>query len=337
MAWNPYSNSLVRAFSNTGAPAATLTALAAVPAVLQNAARTGANATATEYQPSSGSYSSGSTAPRVDSNVIAQYDQGINQANAALGRLPGQESIGSENITNAYNSTLNTLLDARTTAERDYNTTKTQSTQDNIKARSNIDYSTGQKANSLQRLLGSRGAGSSSAARVAAPWAAANEGSRQRGQVADAFGRNMQSLDTNWSDYGKGWDRSRGELDQKLYQQRNDLQAQIGEKRSGLLSQLATLQAQRAAAAGGNPVAAAQPYLDQVNALGGQIDQLGRQFASPIAISSPTYKTPDLSAYNYEPGGAIGIGQNTSALTDTVNPYLSVLLRGRREATGGLV
>lgn len=269
--------------------------------------------------------SGGAAAPKVDPNTIALYDQGIGQTQSAIDRLLNQQNIGQENINNDYNSGLTGLntTKARTTA--DYTENKTNTTKDNVKAKSNIDYATGRQANSLQRLLGQRGAGSSSASRVAAPYAAALQGTQQRTQVNDAFAQNIGALDKSFNLFNEDWQKSREDLDRQKFRQEQGLQSDIASKRSTLLQTLANLQAQRATAAGGNPVAAAQPYLDQINGLAGQIDNLGRQYQGTVVAKTPSYKAPDLSKYNYDKAQAPQFGQG-SALTDTISPYLSVLL-----------
>ena len=271
--------------------------------------------------------------PSYDPQAVAIYDQGINQANSAIGRLGTQEQVGNENINNSFNDNLNKLLGVKSVAQRDYDTNKTQSTQDNMKAKSSIDYSVGRQANGLQRLLGSRGSGNSSAARVAAPYAAALQGTQQRSQVQDAFGRNMQSLDTNWQDFSRGWDTSREDLDRQKFQNQNSLKSDVATKRASLLSTLANLNSQRSAAIGGDAsasVAAAQPFLNQVNDAYGQIDQLGRQYQGQINVQSPNYAAPELQQYNYDRPNGPQLG-NASAMTDTVLPYLSVLMRNRKQ------
>lgn len=273
-------------------------------------------------------------APAIDYAAIAAYDQGIGQANSGLERLTTQRDVGSQNIDFAHDSALNQLLSQRAENERNYNETKVSTTKDNLKAKSNIDFRTGQRANALQKLLGSRGAGSSTAARVAAPWAAAKEGTDARKEVTDAFTSNMGALDKNWEDFERRVLQTRAELWQKRHDQHTNLLAQLAEKRSSLLAQLAELQANRARAAGGNPVAAAQPYLDQVNQANSQIDGLGRQFSGPMGFTQPTYATPNLSKYDYDALQAAKLGDqgDGSAYTDSINPgYLSVLLNRKKD------
>lgn len=278
-----------------------------------------------------GTYSGGTaSAPAYDPQQLAVYDQAIGQANLSVGRLDNQQNIGQQNINDSYNSSLNKLLSSKALADRDYNDTKLQSTQDNVTAKSNIDFATGRRANSLQRLLGAKGAGSSSASRTAAPYAAALEGSQQRRQVSDAFGRNMGSLDKEYGDFNTNYQSSNTELGEQKGRNERELQSTILEKRNGLLQTLAQLQGQRASLMGGSAVGSAQPYLDQINSNNSTIDSLGNQFANRVNVQAPTYAAPELAKYNYDRSAAPQFG-GSSALTENISPYLSLLLGQRKK------
>lgn len=275
-----------------------------------------------------GGSGSGGTSSSVDPQALAMYDQGIGQTNSALERLLAQQNVGQQNIEGDYNTGLKGLNTTRARTETDYNENKINTTKENIAANSNIDFNTGRQANSLQRLLGSRGAGSSSAARVAAPYAAALQGSQQRDQVKDAFTQNMTGLDKSWNLFDEDWRNSLDDLGRQKKQNESALESDILSRRSSLLQTLAELQSQRQLAAGGNAaasVAAAQPYLNQINGLQDQIVGLGARYQGKVNAKAPVYAAPDLAKYDYDSAGAARFN-NTSALTDTVNPYLSVLL-----------
>jgi|GEM_PF-6198062 len=274
----------------------------------------------------------------VNAADLANFDQGINNANFSLGLLDRQNTIGQENINNGYNSNLNKLLGSKAVADRNYNTSKTQSTQDNVNTRNGINASVGRNANALQRLLGQHGAGNSSAAQIVAPYGAALQGTQQLRTVADTFGKNMQALDTNYGDFNRNWDGSRADLDTQKYQQTNALGSDIATKRASLLSTLAQLQAQKRAAQGGNSaqaLAAAQDYINQANNAQSQITELGRQYANPISVNAPTYAAPELSQYTYDQGTGPSV-ENNSAYTDTVSPFLNILL-GKKQQQNQMV
>ena len=263
---------------------------------------------------------------------INLYDQAIGQANAGIGRLDQQQQIGLQNVQGDYQNNLDRLLNAKNNTQKQYGESVVNTKQDNLTARSNVDFETGQRANALQRLLGSKGAGSSSAARVAAPYAAALEGTQQLNQVGDAFKDNMGALDTSWGNYQTGWNQSKEDLDAQKVNQERAVQSDVATKRADLLSNLSTLAAQRAQAAGGNPASAAQPYLDQVNGLYSQINNLGAQYQGRVNVADPTYQAPELSQYDYNQRGQIGVAQN--AQQQGISPYLSILL-GQKDKRQG--
>lgn len=269
----------------------------------------------------------GSGSSQTDPTSAALYQQAIGQAEAGIGNLDAQRQVGIDNVNSDYRSNFDRLMNARNTTERKYNESVDTTKQDNLKARSNIDFETGQRANALQRLLGSKGAGASSAARLAAPYAAALEGTQQLNQVSDQFKGNMGQLDSNWNAYQTDWNQSKDDLEAQKVNQLRAVDSDINSKRQQLLQSIAGLQAQRQQALGASPgatVAAAQPYINQVNQLQRESIDLGRNYAGRVNVADPTYQQADLSAYDYNQRGQIGTAQN--AQQQTVSPYLSVLL-----------
>lgn len=140
----------------------------------------------------------------------------ISQQQAAIdnqiGRAGNQFNAGNQNVLNQYNQAYQKLVNDKALAQRNYDQSKQQSQSDNIKAKANIDQSVNQTNTGLQRLLGARGAGDSSAARILAPYAAGLQGNQQRQQVQDAYGRNMFNLDQNWGDTNTQFENSFGDL-----------------------------------------------------------------------------------------------------------------------------
>lgn len=273
----------------------------------------------------SGAYTGGGAASGTyDPQTAAYYDNATNQANSGIARLGNQEQIGLGNINQGYQSALNTLLAQKAITDRDYQTSKDQTLQDNVQAKSNIDFGVGQHNNSLQRLLGAHGY--SGSANQAAAYSAAQQGSQQRGQVSQAFGRNQQALDTNYGDYNNQFGDSRNGLDSQKSQQESDLHSKIAQNKVSLLSQLASISQQRGQAAGKTYQQALQeasPYQAQIDAINGQIDSYGANPA--FTPKAAVYHAPTLESYNYDKtqapseGGLAGAGDN-------INPYLGLLL-----------
>lgn len=276
-----------------------------------------------------GTAGSGGSGSGVDPSIAAYFDSLTNAANSQLGRLGNQQAIGIGNIQSAYQHSLDQLNGQKSLTDRNYNTTKGQSLQDYVQSRGGIQQNVGQVANGLQRLLGAHGYTGS--ANTAANYAAALQGAQQNQQVNQTYGRNQQSLDTNYNDYLGQYNNSVGDLGQQLQSQKNQLQSQIDQNKQSLLSQLANISQQRAQATGANAgsiAAAARPYQDQINAIGGQIDQLGANPA--FAPQAATYNAPTLDKYTYTPAQAAQL-QGAPGAGDTLNPFLSVLLNGQQK------
>jgi hypothetical protein len=258
-------------------------------------------------QNGNGGGSAGTAQDKLDEQAYWQ-DQ-LTAADQQLGRLPGQLQTGERNIDSSYQSAYDRLLGDKATTERDYNTKKTQTREDNITAKGNIDTSVRNRNTGLQRLLGSKGAGTSSAATILAPYAAAKEGNAQRGQVSQAFGRNQQALDTAWGDYGTDWQDSANDLGTQRETQKQTLRSGIATTEAGIQEQKANAAVQKAQAGGQNYTQARNarsPYLTRINELISQIDSLGTN--PTLTAKAPTYKAPELSSYDYNRGAAPTVG-----------------------------
>lgn len=269
-------------------------------------------------------YGGGSAA----SNAAYWNDQ-LNALDSQLGRLDTQGNIGRSNIEQGYNSAFNTLTNQKTQNQEDYNTNRTHTIQDNVKAKGAIDEGVHNQLTGLTRLLGSRGAGNSSAALVAAPYAAGLQGNQQRQEVQDTFGRNIGSLDTNWDRTLKGFDSAFGQLLADKANKERALQAGLDATRQQLLGQKQQVRSSLGLA----PDAGIS---NRIRDLGSQIDQLGaQQVFTPQTVA---YKTPDLAAYTYNPASApvLGAGVDPGQAAN-VGPYYTLLGGDNKDKKTGLI
>lgn len=259
-----------------------------------------------------------SIAAGVASGAPTYVDPAVAAANAAtasrnaaidsqLGRLDNQGRIGHGNIGASYDSAYQRLVNGKTEALGHYGDARTQTDQDNIKARAGVQDSVHNQLTGLQRLLGSRGAGASSAASFLAPYAAGQQGNAQYGQVQDAYGRNLNSIDTAVSDYNRNFDDSAGDLKVQRENQDRGLDA-------NLLGTRASLLASRSNAAANQGT---------IDALGNQIDGLGANSVyTPKAVN---YAAPNLAKYDFNNPGAATLSNNpvaqqTGSFYNLLNP-----------------
>lgn len=276
----------------------------------------------------SSSSSGGSASPAVN---LAQYDPAIQQQQAALGRVGNQQTIAQQNADTAYNQALNQLNQQKALDQQTYNANTNSTKQDFVSAKNTIGTNAGNSLNSLLRLLGAHGAGGSSAALISAPGAVAQQATGQRTGASNTYGKNLQSLDTNWGNYVNSFNQN---VSAQGIKHQNDINAAIAssdQNRASILNQLADLFGKRASIQGGNVSAAQAPYLAQVNQFQTEADNLGRQ--TPVPQVAPlVYNAPDLANYTVNPNAAPTV-QGQAQANDYTSPYLAALLGKKQQST----
>lgn len=247
-------------------------------------------------------------------------------ADKQLARLPGQEQTGRQNIDNSYQSALARLMGDKAITERDFNTKKQQTIDDNVTAKSNIDTSVSKRFSAIQKLLGARGAGGSSAAEVLAPYMVGKTGAQQRNQVQTAFARNSQGLDTAFGDYNREYDESVGDLGVQKESQFKTLTSGVRQSEADLLEAKANAELQRAQAGGQNYTQARgvrTPYLNRIQQLVGEIDSLG---ANPtFTPKTAAFKAPELASYSYDRYAGPQVNGQQDSVTQNLGAYTSLL------------
>lgn len=259
----------------------------------------------------------------------SSYDQGIQNTQAAIGRLGDQLNSGNGAIDTSYTNALNQLLLGKNQSQATYNSNKQSSAQGYVAAKNTIGANAGNSLSGLERLLGSKGAGGSSAATIAAPDAVTRAATLQRNDATNTFGQNQQSLDTNWNNYLTGYNNSVSGAGAQRDQQKQQEQQTIEGNRASLLQSLGTLFGQKAAATGGNGTAAAQPYLDQANGILGSI--AAAPAPAPVSYNTAAYTAPSLASYTTSPTAAPTAGSQAPG-SDYTSPFLAALL-GKQKQT----
>lgn len=268
---------------------------------------------------------SGGSAPAIDWADVAASQEALNQANFQLGQIPGQRGIGLQNISDVFTNYRNTINGQKGINERNYNTNRTQTIQDNERARAAIDATTRQRAAALQRYMGAMGAGDSEAARILAPYAAARTGTKQREQVATEYGRNLSAMDTGWQDYLGQYNTQLQELAQQEKERRDALESELLTKQYEAMDRKRQAESALAYSKSGN---AAQARAIREGALAGmyqilqQIDGLKKQYSSPVVAKDITYKAIDPATYNVEKNADIAGGAPTQEQIDPSYQYL---------------
>lgn len=266
-----------------------------------------------------------------DPATLSAYSQGISNTQAAIDRLGRQQNSGYSGIDASYTNALNQLLLGKNQANKQYDTTKQQTATDYVGGKNTIRSNAGNSLNGLLRLLGSRGAGGSSAATITAPGAVARQATLQQTGLGSTFAQNNQALDTNWGNYMTGYGNEVNSAKTQREQERQSLEQNISSNRATLLQTLAGLVGQKAAATGGNPSGAAAPYLARANSV---LDSISNYRVKPIAYKTQAYNAPSLGSYTVDPNAAPTY-QGQGQTNDYTSPYLAALLKKQQPAFAG--
>lgn len=270
-----------------------------------------------------GTSGSGSTADPIETWLI---DQQINSANSALGRIDGQRQTGLSNINSTYNDAETQRQNQFNAAKGKYEQTTERNNQDYTNIRGSVRRDAGNQYSALQRLLGSAGAGRSSAAQILTPFAVGREAAQRFGQTQDTFARNSQDLDTNWnateseaSNYAK---KLRDEKQNRI----NELDSGLTESRLGLNNQLYGLNLNKQQLLGGNLAnvqEAVSPYASKIQELLAQIDGYGKLAVTPT--KSIGFNAPELGQYNYSRFATPTTNGQRSGVDDYTSPFVQLM------------
>lgn len=263
-----------------------------------------------------------------NAGVINQLAQGAGVLQNSLNRLPGQLDIAKGNINTQFGQKNNELDSTFNQNQNSYNNQSTQNQQTLRTNKNAINDQSSSGLRGLQRLLGAYGAVGSDLG--VAGQAVANRATQQNAGAGQTFAGNQSSLDTNFGNFKNQLDNERKKLADWKNSQLSNADQQSLTTRQDLLSKLADIQGQISAARGGSYASSAQPFLDQANALSGQIDNLGR-LNPTYDGTTPVYNAPTLSSYNVANPASFGFGGNGTAASSGT-PFLNLLL-GKNDKT----
>ncbi|HJP81453.1 MAG TPA: hypothetical protein VJ841_03615 [Candidatus Saccharimonadales bacterium] len=247
--------------------------------------------------------SSGYSAPQRDLAAEAFYQSGIDQTNNLIGGLGGRENTALQSLMQSYNNTRAKQDVARADNESDYNKQSDRLIRENAQRKSQIDNNVRGNITALQRLLGARGAGSSSASQLVVPQAAAAQGTAQRADATQTFVDNKDATDTNWNRYKREWDQARLDTDADYENNQKDIRSQFAQEGINARQKLQELLTNLSAAKGGdnNAINSAKSVTNTINDLQNKIAELSQRSQSRvISANDPTYQAAATKAMSNE-------------------------------------
>ena len=263
---------------------------------------------------------------RNKADAIAKYDDEINQANSAINRLGGQEAVGIANAGKAKDRAWQENEHSFNESTGRYNM-NTKDAIDNIKkTRDQIESDTATKVRSAKGILASGGAGDSSFANVLAPYEIAKAASKQQGEAQDAYAKNRRDMDVNYFAVKNAYNKNKNDIQSEYDNRVNSVKQKVAQSRAELLDRIRSANVGKQTANGSSmaaAIASQQGTRDQINRLGTEIDELGRDRSIPI--EKVDWKAPDLATYDPK-DVTVKDNSEIGGVNDEISPNLRPIL-----------
>lgn len=256
---------------------------------------------------------------RASASQLAEYQEGIDQANHNMGRIDSQLGIRRQNINDDYRKKSDALESSFARQKNVYDTQRTQNLQQRRNDVNAINDKSSADLRGLLSLLGARGANGSDIEKVAR--AVQDQATRERSGSGMEYAKNAQELDTNWHYFQQDTDKERKALNDWKVNEERAAQRDAETQRQGLHTLLAQLRRQQAEARGANGANAARADLARSRELSSSIDNLGRLQTTHTG-KDVVYKPASLDSYKLEGNTEVRVGDTTGAAGDnSVNIY----------------
>ncbi len=235
----------------------------------------------TSQQIADGGY--GGTGGSSAASAVAKsfYDAGISNIDALIASLPSREASALSALMNSYLQTKGRQDVEYGDNQADFNKNIDKVTRDDARKKTQIDTNVRNDTSNLMRLLGSRGAGSSSASKEVVPRQVAQKGASERSDASQVTADNMDELNTNFNRYDREWKQRRADTDTDYQNNQRDISSQFAQQGIDARQKRMELDSNRAAASGGDAgaIARASSSAGEINTLQQKINDLAARAA----------------------------------------------------------
>jgi hypothetical protein len=281
-----------------------------------------------DYSNVSGS-GSGGTSTGYTSADIATLEQNANLLNSLLGRIDTSINQGKQKIGDQYGKELaDANLDKIKQLET-YGSQRQSQKTNREQALGTISRNANTGMSSLQSLLGRASGSGSSVYQQLLPYLVGNDMSKNRRQVMNTTGTNLQNIDKAQNQYEADFASVLQDLANQRKSNEENLMSGIEGQRQNLLAQQIANAAQLAQAQGGgyNAVkSAVSPYQAQYETSLNAVDSFFNQFKPNYTPNQKAAPTPELGTYTID-RAAVNGASSPQAGVDETNPYAALLRR----------
>lgn len=259
-----------------------------------------------------------------DPVAAAYYADRVNSLKTLLGSLPTTQAQGEANIRGNATKSLGDLNTAESqTASAIAQSRKTANT-NKATSLNGIDQNVANTVESFKRLLGASHAGDSAFANDFVPIATARQGSSQRQQVFDSFGRDMGGIDTAEKGATTAYEQNKRDINDKMNSDLLSFLTGTQNQQDDINNQIKEAEFYRTSAEGGTPEqlkSSIAPYTTNPRAAIDAMNALFAQFGNPsYAVNPVNVSLPDVSSYTQDPLVASLSGANPDTQTALL-PY----------------
>lgn len=269
-------------------------------------------------------YAGGSGGGGTDRDVAAEgfYEQGINQTQDLINNLSPREQSALNSILRSYEVTRGRQDVAFGDNQADYTKNVDKTLRNDARKKTQIDTDVRNDMSSFQRLLGSRGAGSSSAARELVPTAVAMKGSSERADASQVTADNKDALDTNFNRYKREWEQTKADADTQYENGRKDISSQFAQQGIDARQKLIELQTNLASARGGdrNAIARAGSISSEIASLQQRISELADR-ASGRVVQTKDVAMEQAQNKDFNPDANTSTTQAEAGVDDESSVY----------------
>ncbi len=282
-----------------------------------------------------GGYSTGGgggSAASPNASDLAYLDSQNSLLRKQLERANAGLDQGLKGLSDSYNKEQSSANLQRSRALEGFNTQRTDTTNDKLKAVGSVNTNARTLADSVRRMLGLASGSNSSAYKQAAPGAIARNASIQRGNVNDTYGKNFRNLDTAEGQAKVDFANLLTDLLDQKKQRESDLRAGVLDNQNSISEKLASIAAEKARVSGGgydSIMAAQKPFERDISNRNKALDGLFARFRTPYSVKPVNVQTPDLGKYTVD---RQSINANRGGDTSQYSPYSQPLKKKFNEA-----
>lgn len=265
-------------------------------------------------------------------NTIGQWEDELAYINSKLSNLDAARKTAQNTINDNFNIQDQRLDQQKAVADQRYNRHRNETKRSFMENRDANAAQSRDMYQSIMRLLGRGGAGSSSTANILAPHAIAQDSSKKNALIADTYRKDVEDIDEAANQAQVDYDNKKFDLSKWKKDQERDLNADTEAKRSDFLTKKAKAETNLGLARGDSwrrARSAANPTIAEREQVDPAISTLADSYRTPAPQKDLDVKDIERKNYVVDTAG-VSVDQPEGEETSNANYYLDRMEEERR-------